>query len=228
MDKLGVVNSVLVGKTEPYAKGSKSAINKKATNQGQWASKLGFVHDGQGDKRIHGGVEKALHIYPSEHYQKWREDLGELNALQCFGAFGENISSSGITESTICLHDKICIGSAILEVSQGRMPCWKLNVRFKLNDMALKLQETLRTGWYFRVLEAGVIEKGDEIILCERPYPDWPLSRIMKLIFEGSLDKQELQQLLAIPLVESWRRLVERRIEHGEVEDWAPRLYGKK
>ncbi|KFK60744.1 hypothetical protein JS84_24875, partial [Vibrio vulnificus] len=68
--------------------------------------------------------------------------------------------------------DKIRIGTTLLEVSQGRMPCWKLNVRFEQNDMARRLQDTLRTGWYFRVLEEGDIGAGDEIILCERPYPE--------------------------------------------------------
>ena len=226
MEKIGVVNSVLVGKSVPYAKGSQSAINKKPKSERQVTSRLGFIDDEQGDLRVHGGIEKAIHIYPSEHYVEWQKELQGNTALQMIGAFGENISSTGVSEDTIFLNDKIRIGSTLREVSQGRMPCWKLNIKFKQYDMALRLQNTLRTGWYFRVLEEGDIGSGDEIFLCDRPYPGWPLSKIMKLVFEGCLDEQELIPLLDLPLVESWHRLVARRLENQSLEDWSPRLDG--
>ncbi|EMN7342099.1 MOSC domain-containing protein [Vibrio parahaemolyticus] len=226
MKKIGVVKAVLAGKTVPYAHGAQSAINKQVLPDRQHATELGFTSDEQGDPRFHGGIQKALHIYPSEHYPIWQQELGERTIFQSAGGFGENISSEGVTESTICLKDKIRIGSTLLEVSQGRMPCWKLNVRFDQHDMARRLQDTLRTGWYFRVLEEGDIGAGDEIILCERPYPEWPLARIMGAVFTGCLDREELTKLSELPLVESWGKLVERRLETGEVEDWEMRLVG--
>ncbi|MGI3037114.1 MOSC domain-containing protein [Vibrio diabolicus] len=226
MKKIGVVKAVLAGKTFPYAHGAQSAINKQVLPERQHATELGFIRDEQGDPRFHGGIQKALHIYPSEHYPIWQQQLGERTIFQSAGSFGENISSEGVTESTICLKDKIRIGSTLLEVSQGRMPCWKLNVRFDQHDMARRLQDTLRTGWYFRVLEEGDIGAGDEIILCERPYPEWPLARIMGEVFTGCLDREELTKLSELPLVESWGKLVERRLETGEVEDWEMRLIG--
>ncbi|EJL6782083.1 MOSC domain-containing protein [Vibrio sp. D415a] len=226
MKKIGVVKAVLAGKTVPYAHGAQSAINKQVLPERQHATELGFISDEQGDPRFHGGIQKALHIYPSEHYPIWQQELGERTIFQSVGGFGENISSEGVTESTICLKDKIRIGSTLLEVSQGRMPCWKLNVRFDQHDMARRLQDTLRTGWYFRVLEEGDIGAGDEIILCERPYPEWPLARIMGAVFTGCLDRKELTKLSELPLVESWGKLVERRLETGEVEDWEMRLIG--
>ena len=226
MKKLGVVNSVLVGKTVTFAHGANSAIDKQVSSERQHATDLGFHNDEQGDPRFHGGIQKALHIYPSEHYPFWQQELGDKDIFQSAGAFGENLSSSGITEQSICLKDKVRIGSTLLEVSQGRMPCWKLNVRFEQNDMARRLQDTLRTGWYFRVLEEGDIGACDEIILCERPYPDWSLARIMGAVFTGSLDKEELSQMAALPLVESWGALVARRLETGKVEDWEMRLVG--
>ena len=226
MKKIGVVKAVLAGKTVPYAHGAQSAINKQVLPERQHATELGFISDEQGDPRFHGGIQKALHIYPSEHYPIWQQQLGERTIFQSAGGFGENISSEGVTESTICLKDKIRIGSTLLEVSQGRMPCWKLNVRFDQHDMARRLQDTLRTGWYFRVLEEGDIGAGDEIILCERPYPEWPLARIMGAVFTGCLDRKELTKLSELPLVESWGKLVERRLETGEVEDWEMRLVG--
>lgn len=209
MKKIGVVKAVLAGKTVPYAHGAQSAINKQVLPERQHATELGFISDEQGDPRFHGGIQKALHIYPSEHYPIWQQQLGERTIFQSAGGFGENISSEGVTESTICLKDKIRIGSTLLEVSQGRMPCWKLNVRFDQHDMARRLQDTLRTGWYFRVLEEGDIGAGDEIILCERPYPEWPLARIMGAVFTGCLDREELTKLSELPLVEDWEmRLV--------------------
>ncbi|HHF3074825.1 TPA: MOSC domain-containing protein [Vibrio diabolicus] len=226
MKKIGVVKAVLAGKTVPYAHGAQSAINKQVLPERQHATELGFTSDEQGDPRFHGGIQKALHIYPSEHYPIWQQELGERTIFQSAGGFGENISSEGVTESTICLKDKIHIGSTLLEVSQGRMPCWKLNVRFDQHDMARRLQDTLRTGWYFRVLEEGDIGAGDEIILCERPYPEWPLARIMGAVFTGCLDREELTKLSELPLVESWGKLVELRLETGEVEDWEIRLVG--
>ncbi|MEI8629548.1 MOSC domain-containing protein [Vibrio sp. M60_M70] len=226
MKKIGVVKALLAGKTVPYAHGVQSAINKQVLPERQHATELGFISDEQGDPRFHGGIQKALHIYPSEHYPIWQQELGERTIFQSAGGFGENISSEGVTESTICLKDKIRIGSTLLEVSQGRMPCWKLNVRFDQHDMARRLQDTLRTGWYFRVLEEGDIGAGDEIILCERPYPEWPLARIMGAVFTGCLDREELTKLSELPLVESWGKLVERRLETGEVEDWEMRLVG--
>ncbi|MEZ8380025.1 MOSC domain-containing protein [Vibrio splendidus] len=226
MKKLGLVNSVLVGKTVAFAHGANSAINKQVLPERQHATELGFTNDEQGDPRFHGGIQKALHIYPSEHYPVWQKELGDKIIFQSAGAFGENLSSSGITEHSICLKDKIRIGSTLLEVSQGRMPCWKLNVRFDQNDMARRLQDTLRTGWYFRVLEEGDIGAGDEIILCERPYPECPLTRIMGAVFTGCLNKQELKELAELPLVESWGALIERRLETGKVEDWEMRLVG--
>lgn len=123
MKKIGVVNAVLVGKSVPYAKGSQSAINKKTKSERQVTLRLGFIDDEQGDLRVHGGIEKAIHIYPSEHYVEWQKELQGHTTLQMIGAFGENISSTGVNEETICLNDKIRIGSTLLEVSQGRMPC---------------------------------------------------------------------------------------------------------
>ncbi len=225
MRKIGVVDSIFIGKAIEYAHNTMSAINKKQINTPQYTNKLGFIHDEQGDLRVHGGVEKAIHIYPIEHYDKWKQETTNPSLFKS-GAFGENISSRGITEQTICLADKIKIGTTILEVSQGRMPCWKLNIHFKDENMALKLQDTLRTGWYFRVLKDGYIAPEDDILLIERPYPEWPLSNIMKPIFDSSLNKEELVPLSQLPLVESWKKLIQKRIDTNNIENWSPRIYG--
>lgn len=226
MKKVGHVRAVLTGKAQPYARGSVSAIDKHIVTERQNVTELGFDNDEQGDPRFHGGVEKALHIYPSEHYPLWVEALGDKSVFQSVGAFGENLSSVGLSEATVCVEDIYKIGTTLVQVSQGRMPCWKLNERCQYPEMAKQLQDTLRTGWYFRVLETGTIGAGDDIILCERPYPDWTLARVMGLIFTGCLDKQKLTELSKIPLVNSWQALVQKRLMTGELENWSFRLYG--
>lgn len=226
MQKLAEVVSILTGTVAPFAFGEKSAINKTIQTQRQKVVPLGMTNDQQADTRFHGGKEKALHIYPIEHYPDWINHIGSNPALDNIGAFGENISSKGITEHDICIKDKIRIGTTLLEVSQGRMPCWKLNVRFNQKNMAQMLQDTLKTGWYFRVLESGDIGQGDDIVLCERPFPNWTLARIMAAVFSGCLDPILLKQLHALPLVDSWSKLIENRLKTQQLEDWSPRLFG--
>ncbi|CCN83493.1 putative Molybdenum cofactor sulfurase/Pyruvate kinase [Vibrio nigripulchritudo SFn27] len=227
MRKVGTVTSLLTGKVSSITEGVTSGIDKHPVDTRHWVNLLGLVGDEQADKRYHGGVEKALHAYASEHYERWVAKLGDAPRFHQIGAFGENLSTQGLDEDTICLGDIYQIGECLVEVSQGRMPCWKLNVRFDRPDMSLLLQETLWTGWYFRILREGHIEAGDDIYLTERPFPEWPLSKVTGLIFTGCMEEEALQSLLNAPLVNSWRKLVERRLATGELEDWSYRLYGE-
>ncbi|MDP2575499.1 MOSC domain-containing protein [Vibrio penaeicida] len=227
MRKVGTVTSLLMGKVSTIAEGVSSGIDKHPVEGRYWVNELGIEGDEQADKRYHGGVEKALHAYASEHYERWVAKLGDAPRFHQIGAFGENLSTQGLDEDTICLGDIYQIGECLVEVSQGRMPCWKLNVRFDRPDMSLLLQETLWTGWYFRILRGGHIGAGDDIYLMERPFPEWPLSKVTGLIFTGCMEEEALQSLLNAPLVDSWRKLVERRLATGELEDWGYRLYGE-
>lgn len=187
---------------------------------------LGLSGDEQGDRRVHGGPDKALHHYDSGHYPGWRAELGDLPLLHSPGAFGENISTRGLDEANVCLGDRFRLGNALVEVSQGRQPCWKLNDRFGVPDMARRVQSTGRTGWYYRVLEPGTARTGDSLVLCERPWPDWPLRRLALLLYDRRLDRRALEPALALPLVPSWRKLIERRLELRKVEDWSARIEG--
>ena len=103
-NKLGSVMSVLKGKKVAFARNSTSAINKQSQSTRQQVTKLGIIGDEQGDPNFHGGVEKAIHLYPSEHYKYWCAELGNKTIFQSVGAFGENISSVGVTESDICIN----------------------------------------------------------------------------------------------------------------------------
>ncbi len=106
----------------------------------------GFEGDEQADRRVHGGAEKAVHHYPADHYESWRAELGDLPTLLAPGGFGENLSTVRLTETEVAVGDTFRLGGALIQVSQGRQPCWKLNHRFGVPDMARRVQLTGRTG----------------------------------------------------------------------------------
>lgn len=221
------VDALLTGCAKPYTRpGSFSGIDKQPLNGRVYIGELGLSGDEQGDPRVHGGPDKAVHHYPFEHYARWQEDLGSLPLLQAPGAFGENISTRGLDEENVCIGDQFTLGGALLEVSQGRQPCWKLNDRFDVPDMARRVQSTGRTGWYYRVLQAGTATAGNLLELTSRPHPEWPLRCLGRLLFERVLDPAALEPALLLPLVPSWRKLVERRLQQCEVEDWNRRIDG--
>lgn len=227
-DSLSVrVNALLTGCAKPYSRpGSFSGIDKHPLNASVHIGELGLSGDQQGDPRVHGGPDKAVHHYPFEHYADWQQELGPLPLLQVPGAFGENISTHGLDEGNVCIGDQFALGDAVLEVSQGRQPCWKLNDRFDVPDMARRVQNTGRTGWYYRVLQAGVATAGDLLEMMDRPHPDWTLRRLNALLFGRVVDRSVLEPALQLPLVPSWRKLVERRLQQCEVEDWSRRIDG--
>ncbi|HCL87501.1 MAG TPA: MOSC domain-containing protein [Comamonadaceae bacterium] len=229
--KLGTLRVVLTGTAVPYTRpGSTSAIDKRPRGGTVAVGPLGLEGDEQGDLRVHGGPHKAVHCYPWAHYELWRWELAAqpqaLDLLSRPGAFGENFSLDGLDETSVCLGDQWQVGSARLEVSQGRQPCWKLNDRFRVPDMALRLQASLRTGWYLRVLQPGQVQEGDVVQLLARPYPQWPLARILRVIAERECTPELLSELLALPLPPSWQRLFTRRLEAGQAEDWSARVNG--
>lgn len=225
---LAQVKAVLTGKVVDFTRpGSRSAIDKRPLAGRIAVDTLGLDGDEQGDLRVHGGADKAVHHYPLDHYADWREQLGDHPLLAGPGAFGENIATVGVTERDLCLGDRLLLGSALVEVSQSRQPCWKLSDRFGVADMARRVQESGRTGWYYRVLRAGHVQAGDQLVLAERPFPQWPLSRVVELLYRRHCEPALLQQVLALPLVPSWRTLFERRLASGQVENWDKRLAGR-
>lgn len=217
------VEALFVGLLSPLGpRQVASGIDKKPVQGRRRITRAGLVGDHQGDTRHHGGPEKALHHYPADHYAEWaREGIKAAPP-----AFGENISTFGMREDNICIGDVFRFGSSVLQVSQGRQPCWRLNARFDRPDMAFRVQKTGRTGWYYRVLEEGEAKAGDALILQERPHPEWPLARIIELFYTRTMDLESLAKLSQLPeLALSWRELAARRIASRQVEDWSHRLH---
>lgn len=224
------IAALLVGPVRPLGdKGVPSGIDKHPVTRPLRIGRNGIEGDEQGDRRHHGGPDKAIHHYPFEHYDDWRAAIGPHRLLEQPGAFGENLSTMGMSEATVALGDVFRLGSATLAVSQGRQPCFRLNLRFGRPDMARRVQESGRTGWYYRVLEEGVAAPGDELVLIDRPLAGWTLSRLLHTLYADTLDPSELAAMAALDaLPESWRRLAARRLESGRVEDWSKRLTGEE
>ena len=224
---LARIEQLLVGKAVPYTRpGTRSAIAKHAVAGPVAVGFEGLEGDEQGDRKVHGGVNKAVHHYAYEHYARWRKQLGALPLLEQPGAFGENISTQGLSEANLCLGDILRCGDARLEIVQTRQPCWKLNDRFGIPDMALRVQQSGMTGWYYKVLEPGALEAGQLLTLEHRPFPRWSLTRVLEVLYQRTLDETALHELSELPLVPSWRKLVDRRLQERTVEDWNKRLYG--
>ncbi|MCJ2060146.1 MOSC domain-containing protein [Methylobacterium sp. J-048] len=222
------IDVVLAGPSAPLGTtGFRSAIAKVPLGRPVAVGPNGLEGDEQADLRHHGGPEKAVHHYAFDHYAGWRQELPgpEPALLARPGAFGENLSTIGLTENDICVGDLWRAGSALLQVSQARQPCWKLNHRFGAADMARRVQASGRTGWYYRVVEPGVIAAGDRLRLIDRPHPAWPLARLLRAFYVDRLDRAALAGIAELEaLSPSWRALARRRLERGVVEDWAPRL----
>ena len=223
------IAAVLTGKAVPFGPpGRTSAIHKTPADRPRPVGLQGFLDDEQADRRVHGGPDKAIHHYPLDHHAAWRTELGDgVPHLGTAGAFGENLATRGVTEAEVCLGDRLRAGTVLLEVAQARQPCWKLNHRFGVPDMARRVQASARTGWYYRVIETGSIAAGDRLSLVERPCPDWPLARLLRVLYVDTQDRAALAAMAALPaLAQSWRILAERRLERGVVEDWTGRLTG--
>ncbi|WP_454865746.1 MOSC domain-containing protein [Pseudomonas umsongensis] len=128
----------------------------------------GIVGDQHGDTRVHGGPEKAVHQYAVQNYQRLAQAFAPSAAHLVAGSLGENICAFGLSELNVHIGDVFRIGSSLLQVSQPRSPCWKINHRFDAEHMSMFVARERITGWYYRVLEPGWLQAGDRIELLER------------------------------------------------------------
>lgn len=223
------VLSINIGRIAPFVRdGISSAFVKRAVPSADIHA-LGVEGDEHGDPVKHGGAEKAVHQYPFEHYLAWRELGVAAHLLETHGAFGENLTTEGMTEATVCVGDVYAAGAAglVLQVSQTRQPCWKLGAYFDLKSLPRDIQQGGRTGWHYRVQTPGPLSCGDRFTLLDRPHPQWPLARLTRVLYIDTLDHAALAELAELPeLAEALRSVARRRLASGAVEEWAPRLEG--
>jgi MOSC domain-containing protein YiiM len=160
--------------------------------------------DRQSDLSVHGGIDKAVYGYASEHYPFWRSELG-LAELP-WGSFGENLTTEGLTEEDICIGDRIRCGSAELAVTQPRQPCYKLGVRFGRPDIVRRFQKSGRSGFYFAVTREGELGAGDSIELVRTMGDRISIADATRAFYDRRADPALLRRLAALPaLAESWR-----------------------
>jgi MOSC domain-containing protein YiiM len=202
------IDSVLTGQVTRFAD-STSAIEKSAVEGPRRIGFLGIEGDTQADLTVHGGPDKAIHHYPRDHYGFWRATLGDLPVLGTAGAFGENISTTGLTETTACIGDRYRLGTALVEIAQGRQPCWKQGHRLGDARAVLTMVKTRYCGWYYRVLEEGAVAASDVLALIDRPHPDWTVARVIGLLIAGEAKQNPAaaRDLAALAvLADGWRK----------------------
>ncbi len=144
-----------------------SGIAKEPVSSGRvlWLSLVNLSGDGQADLAVHGGPDKAVYAYPSEHLPLWEEELGGALGTS---PFGENLSTGGVTEREVCIGDRWRWDQAVLEICQPRWPCYKLALYRGRADIQIRMRTTGRTGWYLRVIEPGEVTVGSPIEVIER------------------------------------------------------------
>ena len=163
------VLSVHVGSLQEMLRNGKkiqTGIFKQPTEGPIEVKQLGLEGDQQANKKLHGGVYKAICVYPSEHYDLWKEELG--NPGLSFGDFGENLTTAGLMEGDICLGDRLRIGSVEMVVTQPREPCITLNARLDTKDLSARIRKSGRSGFYLSVEREGAVENGDSIEYISR------------------------------------------------------------
>ena len=182
-----------------------TAIFKEPVEGSVPLRKLNFDGDRQADLTVHGGSHKAVYAYPVEHYPKWKAELPTLDFP--YGAFGENLTVEGLSEQTLFLGDRFRIGSAVLQVTQPRLPCYKLGVRFGRNDMTKLFLASGRSGFYLLVEEEGAVTAGDTIELLSRDPREVTVSDLQRLYLDHGPDAGLLERALQVDaLPESWRQ----------------------
>ena len=179
------------------------------------ARKLNLDGDRQADLSVHGGEYKAVYCYPLEHYDYWRRELSGKDLAM--GVFGENFTTEGLLEDSVHLGDRLSIGSAEMIVTQPRLPCYKLGVRFQADDMVKRFFASRRTGFYLAVAREGEVGAGDEIEVMARDPNGVPVSEITRLYAQKRYSDSEaasirrVVQVAALP--ESWKEYLRGRLE---------------
>lgn len=182
----------------------KTGIFKEAVPGVRPLRRFNLEGDGQADPTVHGGKDKAVYAYPSEHYDFWRVEWPRGDYP--WGIFGENLSTTGLLEEHVCVGDEFRVGTARLVVTQPRMPCFKLGIRFGDPQIINRFLESRRPGIYFGIVEEGAVGPGDRIELVSSDPRRLNLIELLELILDPTASKAQLERALSIPaLADDWR-----------------------
>ena len=189
-----------------------TGIFKKPVNQRVQIQKLNIEGDRQADLTVHGGEDKAIYVYPAEHYQFWREELPEMDLS--WGMFGENITAAGLSEQTAHIGDVLRIGTAEALVTQPRLPCHKLGIRFGRPDIIKRFLHSRRTGFYLKVLREGEVATEDTLHWVSRSASEVSVADIVRVYAFDKFDRETMQRAVqAEALPYSWRQHFHERLE---------------
>jgi MOSC domain-containing protein YiiM len=202
--KLLSVNVGLPREIEWKGKLVRTSIFKTPVQGRLRVGKLNLDGDQQSDLSVHGGIDKAVYAYPSEHYPFWRQELPGMDLA--WAVFGENFTTEGLLEETVYIGDRFRVGSAEFVVTQPRMPCFKLGIRFNRPDIVKRFLQSGRTGFYFAVLREGEVTAGDAIELLNRDEHGVTVANIVNLYRRDATNLDLLRRVTELPsLPKSWR-----------------------
>ena len=182
---LWTITAVCTGTARPFHGAELSAFAKRPREGRVQIHGEGLAPDEQADRTVHGGPEQALHLYPLDHHAWWREVIGDHPELDEPGGFGSNLAVTGLTEEHVHIGDRFRCGTALIEVSRPRAPCWKIEHRFGHKGMVAQIIQSARCGWYFRVLEPGEVEAGDTLERVAIGAAEWSVARVFRALTAG-------------------------------------------
>jgi MOSC domain-containing protein YiiM len=196
---LASVLSVFVGMPRDVEFGGeivRTSIYKSPIAEAVRVGRLNLEGDQQADPSVHGGTFKAVYAYPSEHYTYWRSELEEPDLA--WGAFGENLTTAGLTEGTVGIGDRLRIGTAELQVTQPRFPCFKLAGLFGRPDMAKRFLGSGRSGFYLSVARGGEIKAGDAVEVVARAEESMTVAEVVSLYGSGGENQALLRRAVRL------------------------------
>ena len=180
------IAALMGGQGVPFRGEERSAIAKTRLEGRVAIGTLGLAGDMQADPLHHGGPDMAVHHYPLDHHRTWRDAVGEHPLLDDPGAFGSNLSVTGLVEKDVLLGDRFRLGSALLEACQPRQPCWKIEHRFGCKGMVKTIFATGHSGWFYRVIEPGQAQAGDMLERIRRGDGEWSMRRMFETLWGSS------------------------------------------
>lgn len=198
-----------------------SAINRQSVESLNVHSEF-IEGDEVANKIHHGGINRVLHYYPPEHYAFWHKLYPDMQGYP--GSMGENISSSGFTEKNVCIGDIFRIGEVEGVVTEPRKPCGTINLQFQVKGLARKVQDEMKTGWFYKIIKPGIIKIGDEIELISRQYSDLTIEACIKALLVEP-DELILRKMIINPILsDNWKKPARIYLETHEFPDDRPRL----
>ena len=207
--------SINVSKPKPiffHGRNVLTGIYKQPVEGRLHVDRMNIEGDQQADLSVHGGPHQAVYVYPFEHYAAWQEELGRDDFA--FGQFGENFTVSGMLENQVCIGDVFRVGSALFQVTQPRVPCFKLATKMGSTDFPRLVMASARTGFYLRVMEEGDVEAGDLIVQEGNNFLGLTVESVFRLAYFDRENVTRLKEAVCLAsLSPGWQRMFEERLE---------------